>query len=103
MARPRKDEFEEATISFEEGTEFELVSVTVPTFAKITYRVKFSIYNDGKPVYADTERIEKRSISDQEFKKEFQKKGMEIIRIEDATIKFRNFCEKNAKGMEFHQ
>jgi len=65
MARPRKDKFEETTISFEEGTEFELVNVTVPTYAKTTYKVKISEYNNGKPIYGTTETILKRSISDE--------------------------------------
>jgi len=94
MARPRKDKFIETTISFEEGTDFELVNVTVPTCAKITYKVKISEDNNGRPLYATTESILKRTISDEAIKKEFQKKGMEIIKTEDATIKFRNFCEK---------
>jgi len=94
MARPRKDKFEETTINFEEGTEFELVDVTVPSYAKVTYKVKVSEDNNGKPLYGTTERIEKRSISDKEIKKEFQKQGMTIIKTEEATIKFRNFCEK---------
>jgi len=85
MARPRKDKFEETTIMFEEGTEFELVKVTIPTFTKITLKVKAN--------NATTETIEKWPISD-EILKEIQKKGMEIIRTENATIKFRNFCEK---------
>ena len=94
MARPRKDKFVETTINFEEGTEFELVDVSVPSYCKITYKIPISKDSNGKSLYGTTETILKKSISDKQIKKEYQEKGMIIIKIEQATIRFRNFCEK---------
>ena len=94
MARPRKDKFVETTINFEEGTEFELVDVSVPSYVKKTYKIRTSEDTNGKPLYATTEIIIKKSISDKQIKKEFQEKDMTVIKTEEATIRFRNFCEK---------
>jgi len=101
MARPRKDKFEETSIGFEKGTEHELVYVSTPFFVKVTYKVKISEYNNGKPIYGTTDVILKKSISDEkEIKKEFRKKGKKVIKIEAHTIPMPNICEKcHKKGM----
>ena len=101
MARPRKDKFEKTSIGFEKGTEHELVYVSTPFFVKVTYQQKISEYYNGKPIYATTDVILKKSISDEkEIKKEFRKKGMNVIKIEEHTIPFPNICEKcHTKGI----
>jgi len=94
MARPRKDKFEETSINFEEGTEFELVYVSVPSYAKITYKIPSSKDTNGKTLYVTTTEYAKRSISDSQIRKEYLEKDKIVIKIEKATIPFRNFCEK---------
>jgi len=95
MARPRKDKFKEIRIESIEGTELEVVDVSVPSFIKVTYKVKISEDNNGKPLYATTDKIF-RSLhqTNDEITKILQEKGMEVIKIEKATIPFPNICEK---------
>ena len=87
MARPRKDKFEEATIRFEEGTEFERVHVSVPSWLNATYIDK---YGNG----TSEQLVRSLHYTKDEIKKAFLEKGAKIIKMEQATISFRNFCEK---------
>jgi len=99
--RPRKDKFEETSYAFRKGTEHELVHVSTPSFAKVTYKQKIGEYNDGKPIYGTTDQIVRYlHYTKEEIKKLFQEKGMEIIKFEKATIPLPNICEKcHRKGI----
>ena len=100
MARPRKDKFKEIRIESTQE-ELEVVDVSVPSFVKVTYKVKISEYNNGKPIYGITDHIF-RSLhqTNDEITKLLQEKGMEVIKIENATIPLPNICEKcHEKGM----
>jgi len=95
MARPRKDKFKEIRIESIERTELEVVDVSTPSFVKVTYKEKIGKYNDGKPIYGTTDQII-RSLhqTNDEITKILQEKGMEVIKIEKATIPLPNICEK---------
>jgi len=95
MARPRKDKFKEIRIESIEGTELEVVDVSVPSFVKVTYKVKVSEDNNGKPLYGTTDQIV-RSLhqTNDEITKIFQEKDMTVIKIEKATMPLPNICEK---------
>jgi len=100
MARPRKDEFKEIRIESTQE-ELEVIDVSAPSFVKVTYREKISKHNDGKPIYGTTDHIF-RSLyqTNDEITKLLQEKGMEVIKIEKATIPFSNICEKcHKKGI----
>ncbi len=101
MARPRKDRFEETSIDFEKGTEHELVYVSAPFFLKVTYKEKIGKYNNGKSIYGTKDEIVRYlHYTKDEIKKEFQKKGLEVIKFEEATIPLPNICEKcHRKGI----
>jgi len=101
VARPRKDRFEETSIDFEKGTEHELVYVSAPFFLKVTYKEKIGKYNNGKSIYGTRDEIVRYlHYTKDEIKKEFQKKGLEVIKFEEATIPLPNICEKcHRKGM----
>jgi len=93
MARPRKDKFKEIRIESTQE-ELEVVDVSVPSFVKVTYKVKVSEYNNGKPIYGTTDQIF-RSLhqTNDEITKLLQEKGMEVIKIENATIPLPNICD----------
>jgi len=93
MGRNRKNKFEETSIRFEAGTEFEVNHVKVPFWVNVTYKVKIGKYNDGKSIYGTTTVMIKRHISEKdEIIKEFQKKDYKEINVEECAIEFSNFC-----------
>jgi len=101
MVRPRKDKFEETSIGFKKGTEHEIVHVSMPFWSKVTYKVKISEDNNGKAIYGTSDQII-RSLhqTKDEITKIFQKNGMIVITIEEATIRLPNICEKcHKKGI----
>jgi len=89
MGRHRKDNFNEIRIESTKE-EIEVVDVSVPSFVKVTYKVKLSESNSG------TTDQEVRSLhqTNDEITKIFQEKGMEVIKIEKATRQLPNICEK---------
>ena len=102
MGRNRKNKFEECSIRFEAGTEFELNHVKVPFWVNITYKEKIGKYNDGKSIYGTTTVMDKKDISEKdEIIKELQKDGnREVLNVEPFTIRFSDLCpECNRKGI----
>lgn len=99
--RPRKDKFEETSYEFRKGTEHELVYVSNPSFSKVTYKVKVSEDLNGKALYGTSDQIIRTlHYTDDEVKKLFQEKNAEVIKIEKATIRLPNICEKcHEKGI----
>jgi len=91
MARPRKDKFKEIRLE-SEGTELEVVDVSVPSFVKVTYKQPIS---KDKKYYGTTDQIIRNLYqTNDEITKKFQEKGMEVIKIEKATTSLPNICEK---------
>ena len=105
MARPRKDKFDETSIGFKKGTEHELVYVSAPFFSKVTYKVKVAQDNKGKLFYGTTsEIIQSLHYTQDEIKKLFREKNAKVIKIEEATIRLPNICEKcHRKGVPIIQ
>ena len=102
MGRKRKNEFEESSIRFESGMEFQLNHVKVPFWVNITYKEKIGEYNDGKSIYGTTTIMNKRDISEKyEIIKELQKDGYrEVLNVEEYTIRFSDLCPNcNRKGI----
>jgi len=101
MARPRKDKFEETSIGFEKGTEHEIVHVSIPFWVNVTFKTPVGKGENGKIYYGTHSEVWKESAFDEKVnKKEFQKKGMKVIKIEDATTRLPNICEKcHKKGI----
>ena len=91
MARPRKDKFEETSIRFEKGTEHEIVHVSIPFWINVTFKTPVGKGENGKIYYGTHTQVWKESAFDEKLnKKEFQKKGMEvIIRVSCRTVHHR--------------
>ena len=101
MGRNRKNKFDDSSIRFEAGTEFELNHVKVPFWVNVAYQVKIGKYNDRKSIYGTNIVMIKRHISEKdEIIKEFQKKDYKEINVEECAIKFSNLCpDCNRKGI----
>ncbi len=94
MGRPRKNKFEESSIAFKKGTEFERNLVKVPFFVNVTIQDEIGKYNDGKPIYGTTTIMLKRDISEKdEIIKQLQKDGKrEVLKVEEYPIQFSSLC-----------
>ena len=94
MGRNRKNEFEESSIAFKKGTEFERNLVKVPFFVNVTIKDKIGKYNDGKPIYGTTTIMLKRNISEKdEIIKQLQKNSArEVLKVEEFPIQFSSLC-----------
>ena len=94
MGRNRKNKFEESSIAFKKGTEFERSHVKVPFFVNVTIKDKIGKYNDGKPIYGTTTIMLKRDISEKdEIIKQLQKYGTrEVLKVEEYPIQFSSLC-----------
>lgn len=94
MGRNRKNEFEESSIAFKKGTEFERNLVKVPFFVNVTIKDKIGKYNDGKLIYGTTTIMLKRNISEKdEIIKQLQKNSArEVLKVEEFPIQFSSLC-----------
>ena len=101
MGRNRKKKFEETSIRFEKGTEFELNQVKVPFWVNVTYKDPIGKYNDGKIIYGTATEIVKKDISEKdEIIKAVQKEGRIVLNVEEFTIRFSDLCPNcNRKGI----
>ncbi len=101
MGRHRKNKFEEATIAYEKGTEFEQNHVKIPFFVNVTYKVPILEEKNGKKHYGITTNLLKKDISEKDaIIKAFQKEGKKVINIEEFTIPFSDLCPNcNRKGV----
>jgi len=101
MGRNRKNKFEETSIRFEKGTEFELNQVKVPFWVNVTYKDPIGKYNDGKIIYGTATEIVKKDISEKdEIIKAVQKEGRIVLNVEEFTIRFSDLCPNcNRKGI----
>ncbi len=101
MGRLRKNKFEEATIAYEKGTEFEQNHVKIPFFVNVTYKVPILEEKNGKKHYGITTNLLKKDISEKDaIIKAFQKEGKKVINIEEFTIPFSDLCPNcNRKGV----
>ncbi len=101
MGRYRKNKFEEASIRFEAGTEFELNQVKTPFWVNVTYKEPISEDKNGKKLYGTTTVLIKKDISEKdEIFKAFQKDGKKVINIEEFTFRFSDLCPNcNRKGV----
>jgi len=112
MGRNRKNKFEETSIRFEKGTEFELNQVKVPFFVNVTYKEPIS---KDKKYYGTETVLLKKDISEQdEIIKEFQKdSNRKVLNVEEATIRFSDLCpdcdrkgipkvERQSKEIDYH-
>ena len=101
MGRYRKNKFEEASIRFEAGTEFELNQVKTPFWVNVTYKEPISEDKNGKKLYGTTTVLIKKDISEKdEIFKAFQKDGKKVINIEEFTFRFADLCPNcNRKGV----
>jgi len=115
MGRNRKNKFEESSIAFKNGTEFERNQVKVPFFVNVTIKDKIGKYNDGKPIYGTTTIMLKRDISEKdEIIKQLQKDGnREVLNVEEFPIQFSSLCpdcnrhgipkiERQSKKIDYH-
>ncbi len=101
MGRNRKNKFEETSIRFEKGTEFELNQVKVPFWVNVTYKDPIGKNNDGKIIYGTATEIVKKDISEKdEIIKAVQKEGRIVLNVEEFTIRFSDLCPNcNRKGI----
>jgi len=99
MGRNRKNKFDECSIRFETGTEFERNHVKVPFFTNVTYKTPIT---KDKQYYGTTTVLIKKDISEKdEIIKAFEKDGNnEVLNVEPFTIQFSDLCPVcNRKGV----
>lgn len=101
MGRKRKNEFEESSIRFEEGTGFQLSQVKTPYFVNATLKIPISEDKNGEKLYGETTVLIKKDISEKdEVIEAFQKTDYEVIKIEEFTIPIVSTCPKcNSEGI----
>jgi hypothetical protein len=98
MGRPRKNKFEESSIKFERGTEFEHNKVKLP-LVKVTCNTP--IESNGEKIHVLQTFLVKKDISKRkEIINEYEKDGKVVTDIEEQVISFSNQCPKcNRNGI----
>ncbi len=93
MGRKPKSSFVEGTIAYKKGTEHKVFDVKLPFSVKVTYKVQVSADLDGNPLYAETTTHVSKPISEKKMiRKEIQKMGYKVIKIEPQIAQFTNLC-----------
>jgi hypothetical protein len=93
VGRKPKNRFVEGTIAFEKGTELKIYDVKLPFSVKVTYKAKVSEKLDGSPKYAESEMYVTKPLSEKKMiRKEIQKMGYKVVKIEAQTVKFSDLC-----------
>jgi len=98
MGRNRKNKSEEFFISNNFEIKHNLSQVKIPFWVNVTYKVKVSEDNDGKPIYGTTDQIVRYlHYTKDEITKKFQEKGFEVINFEQVTVPFPDLCPQCRK------
>jgi len=93
VGRKPKNSFVEGTIAFEKGTELKIYEVKLPFSVKVTYKAQVSANLDGSPKYAESEMYVNKPLSEKKLiRKEIQKMGYKVDKIEPQTVKFSDLC-----------
>jgi len=93
VGRKPKNRFVEGTIAFEKGTELKIYDVKLPFSVKVTYKAKVSEKLDGSPKYAESEMYVTKPLSEKKLiRKEIQKMGYKVVKIEAQIVKFSDLC-----------
>ena len=93
VGRKPKNSFVEGTIAFEKGTEHKIYDVKLPFSVKVTYKVQVSADLEGNPIYGESETYVTRPLSEKKLiRKEIQKMGYKVVKIEAQTVKFSDLC-----------
>ena len=95
MGRKPKSSFIEGTIAYEKGTDLKVYDVKLPFSVKVTYKAKISANLDGSPIYGESETYVNKPLSDKKMiRKEIQKMGYKVIKIEPQIQKFTDLCSQ---------
>jgi len=98
MGRNRKNKSEEFFTSNNFEIKHNLSQVKIPFWVNVTYKVKVSEDNDGKPIYGTTDQIVRYlHYTKDEITKKFQEKGFEVINFEQVTVPFPDLCPQCRK------
>jgi len=98
MGRNRKNKSEEFFISNNFEIKHNLSQVKIPFWVNVTYKVKVSEDNNGKPIYGTTDQIVRcLHYTTDEITKKFQEKGFEVINFEQVTVPFPDLCPQCRK------
>ena len=93
MGRKPKSSFIEGTIAYKKGTEHKVFNVKLPFSVKVTYKTQVSADLDGNPLYAETTTYVSKPISEKKMiRKEIQKMGYKVIKIEPQIVQFTDLC-----------
>jgi len=93
VGRKPKNSFVEGTIAFKKGTDLKIYDVKLPFSVKVTYKLKVSAKPDGSPIYGESETYVTKPLSEKKLiRKEIQKMGYKVIKIEAQTVKFSDLC-----------
>jgi len=93
VGRKPKSSFIEGTIAYKKGTEHKIFDVKLPFSVKVTYKTQVSADLDGNPLYAETTTYVSKPISEKKLiRKEIQKMGYKVKKIEPQIVKFTDFC-----------
>lgn len=93
MGRKPKSSFIEGTIAYKKGTEHKVFDVKLPFSVKVTYKMQISADLDGNPLYGETTTYVRKPISAKKLiRKEIQKMGYKVVKIESQIVQFTDLC-----------
>jgi len=93
VGRKPKSSFIEGTIAYKKGTEHKVFDVKLPFSVKVTYKTQVSADLDGNPLYAETTTYVSKPISEKKMiRKEIQKMGYKVKKIEPQIVQFTDLC-----------
>ncbi len=93
MGRKPKSSFIQGTIAYKKGTEHKVFDVKLPYSVKVTYQVQVSANLDGSPIYGESTTYVNKPISEKtKLRKEIQKMGYKVKKIEPQIVKFTDLC-----------
>jgi len=95
MGRKAENRFIDGTIAFQKGTEHKVFYVKLPFSVKVTYKVQVSADLEGNPLYGETTTYVSKPISEKKLiRKEIQKMGYKVTKIEPQIVQFTDLCPK---------
>jgi len=93
MGRKAENRFIDGTIAFQKGTEHKVFDVKLPFSVKVIYKVQVSADLDGNPLYGETTTYVSKPISEKKLiRKEIQKMGYKVKKIEPQIVQFTDLC-----------